>query len=69
MKYTIEDIKDAWEKFKNQQVLRYSKGGVKYLVDLDGKRFPSIEGAIRPEIMTADKAYSFPEFLEQKWKQ
>ncbi len=68
MNYTISDIRSAWEEYNNRQVLKYALAGEKFLIDLDGKRFTAPQGAIRPEIKRAVDVYSFPEFLEKKWK-
>jgi hypothetical protein len=64
--YSIDDIKDAWTKYRETKVMAVLKGGEWTYFNLDNrpKRIDGTSAALKPikEFMT------FPEFLEEECK-
>lgn len=66
-KYSIDDIKSAWQSYKTQKVITYLEDGVKMFRFLDGKRL-DMSGVSRAKTESVENVLSFPEYLERKWQ-
>ncbi len=64
----MEEIRQAWNHYKNMKVLAVLAGGKWTYTPIDpGKTMGRIEGT-RAEMRDARMVYEFPEFLEKIWK-
>jgi predicted HAD superfamily phosphohydrolase YqeG len=63
MKFSITEIKSAWEQYKIEQMKEVLVKGEKVYIDMNA---PMPQGATSAQVVPMRKAMGFPEYLETR---